>query len=532
MSVLAQLKYGYDQASNRTFRRDEVAHTHAAKFDEVYRYDGLERLIDFDRGELNSSNTGLVGFPGLTQDWTLDPTGNWNTFDQGIVDLLEQTRTHNRVNEIETISTIFGLNWADPDYDAGGNMTSLPQPHQLDESYTATWDAWNRLVKLEDTSGTVSEYEYDGLNRRIAKTTGSTTRRGYYSDQWQVLEERVGTSTSADSQYLWGVRYVDDLVLRDRGSERLYSLSDALFNVVALTDATGAVVERFAYEPYGESESFNPNYTPYSGSDHQWSYRYTGRELDLETGLQINRMRYLHLQLGRWISRDPIDLISDNMTGTNNYTYVENIPLGTVDPMGLLGTQEDVLYCTGFLMNVWKFAWLKYPCARELLGGFLFKQPRPCPDECIEALKSLNSEFIFDSGIKSKLISRSSCDSSGTITINDRGSYTFKSGDLHYAFNAVRWEAEGLCHWSCGKPAKQENDSDCLCCRCDANCGWEAVVKDKYDFCSSLPKNARPRTLAWCGCVLESHGKGRVFNVRCPFTEEVVPIRYTHCTDD
>ena len=32
MSTLAQLKYGYDQASNRTFRRDEVAHTHATKF--------------------------------------------------------------------------------------------------------------------------------------------------------------------------------------------------------------------------------------------------------------------------------------------------------------------------------------------------------------------------------------------------------------------------------------------------------------------------------------------------------------------
>jgi RHS repeat-associated protein len=122
-----------------------------------------------------------------------------------------------------------------------------------------------------------------------------------------VLEERVGASTSADSQYLWGVRYVDDLVLRDRGSERLYSLSDALFNVVALTDATGAVKERFAYQPYGQSEELNPNFTSYSGTDYQWTYRFTGRELDLESGLQLNRNRYLHQQLGRWVSRDPIE---------------------------------------------------------------------------------------------------------------------------------------------------------------------------------------------------------------------------------
>lgn len=341
MSVLAQLKYGYDQSSNRTFRRDEVAHSHAAKFDEVYRYDGLERLIDFDRGELNSSNTGLVGFPSLTQDWTLDPTGNWNTFDQGIVDLLEQTRTHNRVNEIETLGTIFGLNWADPNYDAGGNMTSLPQPHQLDESYTATWDAWNRLVKLTDDANddkTVVEYEYDGLNRRIVKKLyddGSLdqTRHAYYSDQWQVLEERVDTGTSADAQYLWGVRYVDDLLVRDRDSERFYALSDALFNIVALTDDMGAVVERFAYEPYGESEALNPNYTPYSGSDHEWSYRFTGRELDRETGLQINRMRYLHLQLGTWISRDPIGYRGSQ---TNLYQYVRSRPLDRLDSHGLI----------------------------------------------------------------------------------------------------------------------------------------------------------------------------------------------------
>src|SRR5690606_38588554 len=207
----------------------------------------------------------------------------------------------------------------------------------LDESFTATYDAWNRLVKLEDTSGTVAEYEYDGLNRRIAKTTGSTTRRAYYSDQWQVLEERVGASSSADSQYLWGTRYVDDLVLRDRGSERLYSLSDALFNVVALTDATGAVKERFAYQPYGQSEELNPNFTSYSGTDYQWTYRFTGRELDLESGLQLNRHRYLHQQLGRWISRDATGYAD----GLNLFNYVRNNPENAFDPRGTITIRKD-----------------------------------------------------------------------------------------------------------------------------------------------------------------------------------------------
>src|SRR5690606_21594962 len=128
----------------------------------------------------------------------------------------------------------------------------------LESGLTATYDAWNRLVKLENGSGTVAEYEYDGLNRRTTKTTASETRHAYFSDRWQVLEERVDSSTDAERQFLWGLRYVDDLVLRDRDTdgngtldERLYALSDALFNVVALTDDTGGVKERFAYQPYG-----------------------------------------------------------------------------------------------------------------------------------------------------------------------------------------------------------------------------------------------------------------------------------------
>jgi RHS repeat-associated protein len=181
----------------------------------------------------------------------------------------------------------------------GGRCGWRDGHNQLD----ATYDAWNRLVATDNGTAAVT-YAYDGMNRRITKTVGSTVRHYYYSDQWQVLEERLGSSGSADRTYVWGQRYVDDLVLRDTSSERLYALQDAHFNVVALTDDDGDVVERFAYQPYGESEALNPDYSTYSGTNYNWDYLFTGRELDAETGLQINRMRYLHHQLGRWITRE------------------------------------------------------------------------------------------------------------------------------------------------------------------------------------------------------------------------------------
>ena len=191
-------------------------------------------------------------------------------------------------------------------------------------------------MKLEN-GGTVAEYQYDGLNRRTVKTANSVTRHYYHSDQWQVLEERTGSNTSADRQYVWGERYVDDLVLRDHDSTRLYALNDALFNVVALTDNTGSVKERFAYQPYGESQQLNPDFSSYSGTDYEWEYRFTGRELDLESMLQINRNRYLHQQLGRWLTRDPIGYDGSDWS---LYEYVESRPVDGSDPNGLLTREE------------------------------------------------------------------------------------------------------------------------------------------------------------------------------------------------
>ena len=155
---LVRLKHGYDRAGNRLYRRDEVARDNSASFDELYQYDGLNRLVDFDRGELNPDNTGLTGSPALTQGWKLDATGNSKEFNQTVQDALAQTRSHNRINEITGIAETFGLSWADPAHDANGNMTTIPQPKSLDDSYTATWDPWNRLVKLVDDSTTVAEY--------------------------------------------------------------------------------------------------------------------------------------------------------------------------------------------------------------------------------------------------------------------------------------------------------------------------------------------------------------------------------------
>ncbi|GIW90130.1 MAG: hypothetical protein KatS3mg109_0562 [Pirellulaceae bacterium] len=71
---------------------------------------------------------------------------------------------------------------------ANGNLTRDETGRQF------LYDAWNRLVVGKDASGaTLKSYAYDGLHRRISETASGTTTDLYYSDAWQVLEERVAS---------------------------------------------------------------------------------------------------------------------------------------------------------------------------------------------------------------------------------------------------------------------------------------------------------------------------------------------------
>ena len=100
----------------------------------------------------------------------------------GVANLI-QARQHNRANEITFID---GSN-LQVGYDRAGNMTRMPKIGHWETAQTNTWDAWNRLVRVEEGETVVGEYAYDGLTRRIWKkaTIGDTTytRHGYFSIQ-------------------------------------------------------------------------------------------------------------------------------------------------------------------------------------------------------------------------------------------------------------------------------------------------------------------------------------------------------------
>lgn len=311
---LDEYQYGYDQNSNRLWKANVVGTPIVSGgLDEYYNYDDLNRLTQMQRGTLNDSKTGITGTPAIQQNWTLDPTGNWNAYVTAASGstTLNQTRTQNTINQITAIGG--SPSWATPPgYDDAGNMTTFPQTASPSSAYAATYNAWNQLVSVSASDSTIASYSYDGRKRRIIQNsyTGgslSGTRHFYFTDDWQDIEERVGTSTSMDVQFVWGIRYIDELVCRDDATPlRMYAAQDANFNLTALiSSSSGAVQQRFLYDPYGNSAVLSASWSGTTDS-YAWQYRHQGGRFDPVTSLYLFRYRDYSPSLGNWLSRDPI----------------------------------------------------------------------------------------------------------------------------------------------------------------------------------------------------------------------------------
>src|SRR5262249_14820582 len=149
----------------------------SAYFDELYSYDGLNRLSNMQRGRLNGSKTGITNST-FAQCWTLDPTGNWRGFREdsngdASWDLI-QARTANPVNEITGFSNSVGTAWASPSYDSAGNMIQFPKATAPGTAQTAVYDAWNRMIRISEGDQAIAEYDYDPRTFRIVSRTYSS----------------------------------------------------------------------------------------------------------------------------------------------------------------------------------------------------------------------------------------------------------------------------------------------------------------------------------------------------------------------
>jgi RHS repeat-associated protein len=138
-------------------------------------------------------------------------------------------------------------------------------------------------------------------------------------------------------QFVWHPYYIDALATRfydaaTSGTQtQHYFTHDANFNITAVVNSSGSVVERYTYNAYGQMGVLNGSFSAIFNTAIGNGYTYTGRKRDSETGLLYYRNRYYHAQLGNFVTRDPIGYAAGD---ANLYRYIGNGPTGYVDPLG------------------------------------------------------------------------------------------------------------------------------------------------------------------------------------------------------
>jgi len=124
---------------------------------------------------------------------------------------------------------------------------------------------------------------------------------------------------------------------------------------MVVTDENGVIAESYSYDAYGTRTVYGATGQIISNQQSEVSnqYGYTGRRIDAETGLIYFRARYYSPELGRFISRDPLQFVDGMNLYAGYFAMFSGIdPYGEFFswPMTLAGGGIGAL--SGFMYNL------------------------------------------------------------------------------------------------------------------------------------------------------------------------------------
>ena len=349
--------YGYDLAGRLTTMS---LPTDGASGPTTYGYDAADALTRLSLPEGSATRYGYDGAGRLTSIVTTTGDASVLSFDYTRDNIGNMTAENDARFAYDDLGRL--TSWYDPSadatttysYDAAYNLTGVA----VDGSATAsfTFDAANRIssagyayddngsliadpdhlysydaagrllcVRSAADEATIAVYTYDFLNRRTSAIEGTRTTYFHYDGASPLVVAETDGSGATIATYAYDAAGM--LHSMTRGGATYYFHTNARGDVVALTDASGTIVNQYRYDPYGNtllvSETVaNP-------------YRYASYRFDEATGLYYCWNRYYSPGTFRFITRDLYPGELESPGSLNAYTYCLGNPVNLVDPEGM-----------------------------------------------------------------------------------------------------------------------------------------------------------------------------------------------------
>lgn len=259
------------------------------------------------------------------------------------------------------------------EYDAAGNIVSLTVKRGTclesnglcSHRFVYDWDESGRLARARrwdfaaidagvpvfpalppEAPAADVRYRYDAAGARVLRSA-STAAGDLVHSAWPLALLRL-TNASYDADAGDYVRTATTEEVAIPGLARvihrpdlpgpsaqhvLLSVADHLGSTSSVIDkATGELVERLTYLPYGEVESAYrpPRWTGVGARE-----RFTAKEEDAAVGLVSFGARYYVPRLGQWLSADPLTIHGLGLPDPNPYAYVSGRVMQSADANGM-----------------------------------------------------------------------------------------------------------------------------------------------------------------------------------------------------
>lgn len=330
----------YNNIGNLEGRDDAIPN-----YIETFLYDPLNRLYN---STVNSGGTKIT-----SHTYEFDGIGNLTArSDVGSYFYGDINRKPHAIQYLN----VQGKGYRQFEYDDNGNLTKETRRDSQNkiignDGRSISYSSFNMPLKMSSLNGVSLDFVYGPEHQRTklisnSSTTSSTTIYLNPDESGGLLYEKEskpnGTVEHRNFITAGGqVIAVAKQVAVDGAPIVSYFHQDNMGSTTAITNESGAVIERLAYEPFGKRRFNDGDADSDNSVKGTVSNRgYTNHEHLEALGLIHMNGRVYDPTLARFMSADPFIQAPDDMQSFNRYSYVMNTPFMYTDPSGFFAWKE------------------------------------------------------------------------------------------------------------------------------------------------------------------------------------------------